>query len=1327
MRVLILLSMIVSAYAQCGTVFMTADSGIYKSSDYGNTLESVLTDGWESLASTADGTFLAATSTNSSTPEVWISQDSGATWAEEAASVSCGSSRVESSASGEILVQVCWDDGSANGLYISEDFGDTWTQEKEEPIERVAISSDGNMIMYYYDGSFYTNIQRDETWLRTDVPGTSLLKDITMSATGRYISVILGNDIYVSSDYGDTFVNKKTDNFKTIAMSASGKYQFATSTNTSHVDIYNSSDYGSTWTSVYSGLGNSWDNGIDVSSDGKYVAISGHYTLYTSNNYGSTWVTDRVTNNDEPYHSIKFTDDCLSSDEYLDYKFTDPLNPGNTIYCQESSYDEQPGLESTLANLNFEVTSFCTETSCTGNTKCVNNDLWFECVCLPRFTGGDCETCITGYTGNSCEDCDTGYVFNETSGDCDLEPDVDCVVEWDTPTCNGSIASSSTYTITTAQSGDGTACPAEESTIFGTCYCNLNTASNYNSSAVYTNNELCTCDTGYSVDGVSCVDINECNTKSGIPLVHNINVVDHEYTNIPSQICKGQTYTFKRSSDGHIINISGTIIDTTPTSLTKHSLGFINYVCTSHQSMAGLIEVISCNGDCDTNAVCTNTPGSYGCACNAGYSGNGTSCTDDDECASNPCHANATCTDGIDSYTCTCNEGFSGNGTSCTKDACEPLPWNIPCPVLGCTDATAFNYNSSANTDDGSCIAKIFGCRNQNADNYNENANTDAPCTCGMGRGFDIDNGVCANCTYPTYNNESNSAFNETGICSNRQCPAGEGIHRSTWLMMEFKSCQACPQNHYSPVDNGQCLAHTSCDPPQILVGATTSSAGQCKTPCDCGVRGLFLSLYSEDGCEGACICEQDEIHINGRCKPITRQISDEFKNRVQNAHSQNIISNIQDKAQSEQKNNRGRFEYTTSDLADVTEASSDVRKYMLKEQRLNIANNEEADMKIEMSFNDFNATMKLSTEVRNEMTKRNIQYVVTKLAKSRDGTPQNCSNADIHMEQIPEGEFEEVLLDENESSLKCNNNQMISLVTLIVDDIDDSNDVFAVQCLDGSLVFNKTHGETYTCAATGNYKHLVMDDTGGSLTCDTSAPDFGTNGACGSILAEGATCIQTCNPGYAATSYEATCTAGIFTPIECESQESQTCNNELFQTPNGDACKCDNDCQHGSCSATEVCECIEVGQRVLMADGTHKNIEHLVPGDVLRTPEGITTVRSTRRGGRHLSGVHDVDCNGQKAAITGNHAYFCDGEWRLPQETHDARSLTGVTDVVAVETDNYCEDKIILESGLHVETWDGRGVDEWRPHTYENGRRLRCTLKGSWRDRVLQRIDSKN
>ena len=80
------------------------------------------------------------------------------------------------------------------------------------------------------------------------------------------------------------------------------------------------------------------------------------------------------------------------------------------------------------------------------------------------------------------------------------------------------------------------------------------------------------------------------------------------------------------------------------------------------------------------------------------------------------------------------------------------LPSSAP-TLLGCTDPTAFNYDASANTDDGSCIAVVLGCTDPTAFNYNASANTDD--------GSCIING----CTDPTALNYNASANTDDGSC----------------------------------------------------------------------------------------------------------------------------------------------------------------------------------------------------------------------------------------------------------------------------------------------------------------------------------------------------------------------------------------------------------------------------------------------------------------------------------------------------------------------------------------------------------------------------------
>lgn len=99
------------------------------------------------------------------------------------------------------------------------------------------------------------------------------------------------------------------------------------------------------------------------------------------------------------------------------------------------------------------------------------------------------------------------------------------------------------------------------------------------------------------------------------------------------------------------------------------------FVCDNAQSPSACADVINCaaptDSNCDSNAKCTNTPGSFSCACSKGYTGDGVTCTDVNEClkaSDNNCNVNAVCTNNPGSFSCVCKKGYTGDGVNCPDD-----------------------------------------------------------------------------------------------------------------------------------------------------------------------------------------------------------------------------------------------------------------------------------------------------------------------------------------------------------------------------------------------------------------------------------------------------------------------------------------------------------------------------------------------------------------------------------------------------------------------------------------------------------------------------------
>lgn len=140
---------------------------------------------------------------------------------------------------------------------------------------------------------------------------------------------------------------------------------------------------------------------------------------------------------------------------------------------------------------------------------------------------------------------------------------------------------------------------------------------------------------------------------------------------------------------------------------------------------------------------------------------------------------------------------------------------------------------------------------------------------------------------------------------------------------------------------------------------------------------------------------------------------------------------------------------------------------------------------------------------------------------------------------------------------------------------------------------------------------------------------------------------------------------------------------------------------------------CIDENAGVLTPSGfvplarVTKGTQVVTPAGRLATVRRVVTQASNDRPWEIAAGVCHATA---PTVVSPAHAIWCDGKWAAAEEVARRSDSRRLVRYVNLQTDDYCADKLVLDSGLIVETWDGRARDAFRPHSYEDGVRVNCT-----------------
>lgn len=286
------------------------------------TLTSAPTGWWKSIATSADGTRLAAVKEGDLSGDlIYASTNSGANWNLMSAPDKWWG-QLASSADGTILMALGRDymlvtNGNdiyyfvtTSRMYVSTNSGTSWANTSSRPTEdawtHAASSADGRKWVATTSGrKIYSSTNAGSSWTFRSAPSKSW-SSIASSADGiSLVAVVLGEGIYTSADSGATWILTSAPGglgLSRVASSADGFKLMAAANGGGPICV--SQDAGTNWVTT-SAPTNQW-NSVACSADGstlvavaRFISVANQVgPVGISRDSGATWTTTNVPDAD---------------------------------------------------------------------------------------------------------------------------------------------------------------------------------------------------------------------------------------------------------------------------------------------------------------------------------------------------------------------------------------------------------------------------------------------------------------------------------------------------------------------------------------------------------------------------------------------------------------------------------------------------------------------------------------------------------------------------------------------------------------------------------------------------------------------------------------------------------------------------------------------------------------------------------------------------------------------------------------------------------------------------------------------------------------------